>query len=439
MNTHSNLEPVAVRLQRQVDVAEQTLIHQRSDGQAIDSESIGIIYTGNVQHSIPHNLLLDPVLTPADKTLWMVMRAFITNPRAPGYIPSRDQLSAGMNCSRPTITKARNTLRIGRWMTYCRTVRDNKQRFVGDVYLLHEEPLSLQDTLELDPGYIDFLTDQAQQAGGSKQNRQFASALLKDIDRLTELRSPTQREVIERRLTTAASVPTTDDRISLCFASAYATDEDSAARYGTEPSQGKNFDMAPTRESAEIPIKTPETPANVTQGKNFDVGIESQGKNFDMAKTAENSQGKKFSLDSSSSSSSYINKYISTRAREDTTPTQPDAQLHVQLELAGLGFLVTETTVTKLHAWLPHQAHIPVIGRQLRRLPEHDARLIGYQIFGRLIAELDKVTGVAYVRNLVGFSHALVQRLLAGEFSIDEWGNQVREAIEEGEPHFLDL
>src|SRR5690625_7171899 len=86
-------------------------------------------------------------------------------------------------------------------MTYCRTVRDNKQRFVGDVYLLHEEPLSLQDTLELDPGYIDFLTDQAQQAGGSKQNRQFASALLKDIDRLTELRSPTQREVIERRLT----------------------------------------------------------------------------------------------------------------------------------------------------------------------------------------------------------------------------------------------
>src|SRR5690625_6563354 len=160
------------------------------------------------------------------------------------------------------------------------------------------------------------------------------------------------------------------------------------------PSQDKNFKMAPTGQSAEKPIKTPETQANVTHGKNFDVGIESQGKNFDMAKIAENSQDKKFSLDSSSSSSSYINKYISTRAREDTTPTQPDAQLHVQLELAGLGFLVTAKTVTNLHAWLPQQAHIPVIGRQLRRLPEHEARLIGYQIFGRLIAELDKVTGL---------------------------------------------
>src|SRR5690625_7272556 len=105
MNTHSNLEPVAVRLQRQVDVAEQTLIHERSDGQAIDSESIGIIYTGSVQHSIPHNLLLDPELTPADRTLWMIMRELITNTRAPGYIPSPDKLSPGRNSTRTAVTK----------------------------------------------------------------------------------------------------------------------------------------------------------------------------------------------------------------------------------------------------------------------------------------------------------------------------------------------
>src|SRR5690625_7369558 len=120
------------------------------------------------------------------------------------------------------------------------------------------------------------------------------------------------------------------------------------------PSQDKNFKMAPTGQSAEKPIKTPETQANVTHGKNFDVGIESQGKNFDMAKIAENSQDKKFSLDSSSSSS-YNNNYISTRERQDTTTTKPDAQLHVELELAGVGVLVVATTVTKMHAWLPHQ------------------------------------------------------------------------------------
>src|SRR5690625_7606596 len=107
-----------------------------------------------------------------------------------------------------------------------------------------------------------------------------------------------------------------------------------------QPSQGNNFDMAPTRESAEKPIKTPETQPNVTHGKNFDAGIESQGKNFDMAKIAEHSQDKKFSLDSSSSSRRYINKYISNLAREDTPPTQLDAQLHVQLQLAGHALLV---------------------------------------------------------------------------------------------------
>src|SRR5690625_7862106 len=133
MNTHSSVYAVGVRLEQPVDAAELTLIDERSDGQAIDSESAGIIYTGNVHLSAPHDMLLDPVLTPADKTLWMVMRAFITNPRAPGYIPSRDQLTAGMNCSRPTINKARNTLRNERRMTYCRTVSEDIKRLLGEV------------------------------------------------------------------------------------------------------------------------------------------------------------------------------------------------------------------------------------------------------------------------------------------------------------------
>ena len=450
-----NLAPQGDRLQQQVEVAEQTLISQRksADSGKDHSGGIGVIFTGNIHHTIPHNLLLDPILSPVDKTLWMVMRASITNPKSPGYIPSRDELSTAMNTSRPTITRARNTLRIGRWMTYCRTVRDKKKRFLGDVYLLHEEPLSLEDTLVLDSGYIRFLEDQAAGTGASKNNRQFAVALLKEIDRLEAVPpSPTQLEMADHRISITANLPSEfkDDSLSAQFTN-------QARDMSEQKSQGKNLSLA---QQPKTDQNAPEKPSNPNQGKNFSPGEASQVKNLSLAQ----SQVKKFAPASSSCSSSYINKYITyARACEDvdqdsdqkhdyqamdaSLPPDPDAlgtgtltgELHIRLEMADLGFLVTETTARKLHVWLGQSAHIPVLGRLIRRLPEAGQRLVGYQLFGRLIAELDPTSGLSPIRNLVGFAHRLAERYQSGEFELDEWGNRVREAVEEQEPWFLEL
>src|SRR5690606_1835933 len=191
--------------------------HQKNVSDNTDS-GMGVIFTGNFHHSIPHNLLFDPVLNPADKTLWLIIRANIVNPQAPGYIPSRDELSIAMGCSAPTVSRARATLRIGRWMTFLRTVRDDQQRFVGDIYLLHEEPLSLADTLTLDEGYIRFLEDQTRGSSASKSNRHLAANMLADIDRLKSSPvSPTQREMMEQRFTVASKLPSTEPRNSLSF------------------------------------------------------------------------------------------------------------------------------------------------------------------------------------------------------------------------------
>ena len=48
-------------------------------------------------------------------------------------------------------------LRITRWVTLCRRVRDPAGRHRGNIYTLHDEPLVLPSTLHLDPGYVDFL------------------------------------------------------------------------------------------------------------------------------------------------------------------------------------------------------------------------------------------------------------------------------------------
>jgi hypothetical protein len=48
-------------------------------------------------------------------------------------------------------------LRLTRWITLHQRVRDAKGRWRGNVYILHDEPLPLADTLHLDPEYMAFL------------------------------------------------------------------------------------------------------------------------------------------------------------------------------------------------------------------------------------------------------------------------------------------
>ena len=436
----TNMNPMQIN--RQIDVAARNLLIQRRKHKDADSESgMGVIFTGNFQHAMPHNLLFDPILTPADKTLWLIIRANIINPQAPGYIPSRDELSIAMGCSAPTVSRARATLRIGRWMTFLRTVRDDQQRFVGDIYLLHEEPLSIADTLALDEGYVRFLEDQTQGSSASKNNRQLAARVLADIDRLKSSPiSPTQRELMEQRLTVASTLPSTDPRNSLSFA---FSGGDSELQEDARTSQSKNFTPAfstfPTESAAEAPVLG-------SHSKIFATDDATQSKNFSLGR---NSQEKNFPLDSSSCSSSYINnKYISTRAREaDLTAMDRSTPSAVSPgELANLGpagalqrhrldFLVTPESRSQIYVWGFHIAHIPVIARKILRLPLAGQREVAYQLFGRLVASQHGKTDP--IQNIVGFTHSLITRYETGNFSLDEWGVQAREVIEDRMPWYL--
>lgn len=433
-----------MQLTRQIDVAERNLLIQRRhqrEAPASDATDpgMGVIFTGNFSHSIPHNLLFDPVLNPADKTLWMIIRANIINPQAPGYVPSRDELAIAMGCAAPTVSRARATLRIGRWMTFLRTVRDDQKRFVGDIYLLHEEPLSLADTLALDEGYIRFLEDQARGSSKSKSNRQLAASMLSDIDRLKSTPvSPTQREMMEQRFTVASKLPSTEPRNSLSF----VLGEDGLLE-DIGPSQSKNFSPAFRSFRGE---NAEETPISGGHSKNFAPDSPTQRKIFALG---QNSQEKIFALDSSSCSSSYINnKYISMRAREaDSNPTDQDALPPRSpgdlanlspadvLQRHQLGFLVTPESRSQIYVWGFHLAHIPVIARKILRLSLTGQRDVAYQLFGRLVASQHGKTDP--IQNLVGFTHSLMTRYETGDFSLDEWGVQAREVIEDRMPWYL--
>jgi hypothetical protein len=183
-------------IKQQIRLAEQSLILQREAGMA---EDFAVLFTGNWHDSIPRNLILNQQLSPVEKITWQTLRLTIANPQQPGSAPSREGLAAMVNCSPPTITSSRQMLRLTRYMTHCSTVR-KQGRFVGDIYLLHDEPMALSDTLQIDPEYLDFVVMLTKAGNKAKALRQEAARVLREIDQIPGMASPTPIEAMAVRI-----------------------------------------------------------------------------------------------------------------------------------------------------------------------------------------------------------------------------------------------
>jgi chromosome partitioning related protein ParA len=134
-------------LAKQIAKAESDLIEIRTGDIDEQEDGMAVLFTGQWHDSFPRQLVLDQTRSPLEKVTWQAIRLSIDSPSKPGSTPRREELAAMINCSAATVTTARTMLRTCRWITFCKTVR-KQGRFVGDIYLLHDQPLSLEATLK---------------------------------------------------------------------------------------------------------------------------------------------------------------------------------------------------------------------------------------------------------------------------------------------------
>ncbi|MDN3519106.1 STY4528 family pathogenicity island replication protein [Aquisalimonas lutea] len=137
-----------------------------------------VLYSGNWQDSHPRRLLYDPALDARDKIAWMVIKAH-TDPQSPRRFPSYDDFGAAGVGSKPTIAVSVAMLRITRWLCLYERVRDEKGRYRGNVYALHDEPVSVAEAMELDEGYVAFLESMCRH--NHRRVRRTAQAVLATI------------------------------------------------------------------------------------------------------------------------------------------------------------------------------------------------------------------------------------------------------------------
>lgn len=187
-------------LRKQIKRAEAQLIQSRTQANTGESDDeVGVLFAGNWHDSIPRRLIVDEELAPVEKTTWMVIRSTINSPQQPGSTPKRADLARSINCSPPTVSTSQAMLRIMRWMCQCKPVR-HQGRFVGNILLMSDEPLSLATVLELDDSYIEFLEATARNGNRNSRMRKAAAEKLKEVDASrVDLRQPTQMELMAER------------------------------------------------------------------------------------------------------------------------------------------------------------------------------------------------------------------------------------------------
>lgn len=130
---------------------------------ASPSHYAGIIFSGNPHETVPRKLLLDNRLTPLERNCWQVFRLLVNEDGVTAF-PTYDQLRPylGMNpgklASRETVSKALTVLRLTRWLSLGRRVRNEVSGQVqGNVYLLHDEPVTPAEALEFDKDYMQLV------------------------------------------------------------------------------------------------------------------------------------------------------------------------------------------------------------------------------------------------------------------------------------------
>ena len=123
----------------------------------------GFLFSGQSHEVVPRRLLLDNRLTPLERNAWQVFRLMlqgqgVVTPRYEELQPYLSSVPYGASASRETIARVLTMLRLTRWLSLVSRGRDQVSgRLQGSLYVLHDEPLTPAEAMELDQDYLELV------------------------------------------------------------------------------------------------------------------------------------------------------------------------------------------------------------------------------------------------------------------------------------------
>lgn len=129
-----------------------------------DTAADALLFSGNIHDSVPRALFLDPRLTPLERNAWQVFRMQVSQNGLTAFRtyeelrPFLSSMPCGAKASTETVSRTLTILRLTRWISLVRRRRDARTgRIQGNLYVLHDEPLTPFEAIQLDPEYLTLL------------------------------------------------------------------------------------------------------------------------------------------------------------------------------------------------------------------------------------------------------------------------------------------
>jgi hypothetical protein len=193
-----------VALSALLDEAEEQLSRRQTGAPTSD----GFLFSGNRHESVPRALFLDRRLTPLERNAWQVFRLLLNDDGITAF-PTYDELRpylasmpGARKASHETVARALTLLRLTRWLSLVRSRRDPRTgRLQGNLYVLHDEPLTPFEAMQLDADYLRLVSQALTHA--AKAVQRVGVQTLKEIaeDPLLDGRTlPTRLQVLAHRL-----------------------------------------------------------------------------------------------------------------------------------------------------------------------------------------------------------------------------------------------
>lgn len=173
-------------------------------GRTCSPEAAGFVYSGLKQEIVPQRLLLDSRLTPLERNGWLVFKMLLDKqgyavPRYQDLQPYLAQTPYGEQASRETVSRIIAILRMTRWISLLAQGRDSSTgRIVGNMYILHEDPVTAQEAAVLDPSYAELVTKNLHH--NIKSVRIVAEKIAEEMDAETGATMPTRLDVLQQRI-----------------------------------------------------------------------------------------------------------------------------------------------------------------------------------------------------------------------------------------------
>jgi len=179
------------------------------------------LFAGNRQESVPRALFFDRRLTPIERNAWQIIKMLMESggkASLPTYERLRPFLAAtpcAAKASFETVAKTITLLRLTRWMTLVRRRRLPNGQIQSNIYVLHDEPLSPHETMQLDRDYFSLVSKAMDHSNKAIQHiGELCFSEISNDPTLGKKTLPTRLSVLTGRIATIMEAETQKPKLS---------------------------------------------------------------------------------------------------------------------------------------------------------------------------------------------------------------------------------